>query len=280
MLDQRPMRILMIENDQDEVYRYQVAYSREPDAKLIAVTGSASEGLSLIPKLLPDVVLLDLELDEGDGIELLHEMEELSLPRRPFLLVITWTTVRSVLMNARKHGVGHIQSKADLKYEAEGPQMVLRYLRRMRRYFRYDDTPELFAPELEEAPVHMDNEEAEEIYWQGEIVKELGYIGITSGSVANEYLAVSIYLAAKQPRLLVDMTNDIYPELEKRFQKERGAIEISMRRCIEAVWKTADMATLCKHYKQAVSPQKGKPLLHEFISYYANQIRVRMACSR
>lgn len=274
------MRVLLVEDDEKEVHRFQACFNKEADVKLIATTAGSTEALSLVQKMVPDVVLLDLELEEGDGIEFLYELEELSLPRRPFILVITWTTVRSVLQNAIDHGVGHIQPKSDAKYESEGPELVLRYLRRMRPYFRFDDKPELTPVEPEDAPLHLEDEAAEAVYWKSEISAALGQIGITSGSMSHEYLTESIFHAARQPRLLIDMTNDIYPALEKLFNKDRRAIEISMRRCIETTWKKADVMALRKYYKQAYSPEKGKPELHEFISYYANQIRVRMACSR
>jgi two-component system LytT family response regulator len=47
-----------------------------PDVKLLGVGGSVTEGIALLSNLNPDVVLLDIEITEGTGFDILDQLKD------------------------------------------------------------------------------------------------------------------------------------------------------------------------------------------------------------
>lgn len=102
-------------------------------------------------------------------------------------------------------------------------------------------------------------------------MEALGRIGITLGTFSQNYLVESILIAAKTEGCIVDLENEIYPALIKKYKVTKISLEKAMRTRIESAWRHTDIETLQREYTQYVNPEKGKPELKEFIGYYANK---------
>ena len=91
--------------------------------------------------------------------------------------------------------------------------------------------------------------------------------------MGHTYLVESILIASKNKSGVVDMENEIYPELMNKYRVTKWSIERIMRDRIEKTWKKTAVEILEQEYTQQVDPEKGKPELKEFISYYASLFR-------
>lgn len=258
----------MIEDDEAEVARYTKYVETTDDITLIAITDSASRGFELTEELKPDVVLLDLELHEGSGIQYLYDLYKSDIYPRPFILVITWNQSRSVLRNVREHGAGLIQQKANKDYIEAGPEIVINLLRHLEPYF-YLENGDREPPMTAVQATSEENDEQK----RKNISDTLDRIGIESGSTAHILLAESILVGSKIKSGLIDMENVIYPILMKKFKCTKTAAERAMRSKIETAWLSTDPAVLEREYTQYINPDKGKPELKKFISYYARKFR-------
>lgn len=67
-------KILLIEDDKDQVFLYQTAFKAGGYNILIATNGK--DGLNLIKKECPDLLLLDLNMEEMSGEEVIKKMKE------------------------------------------------------------------------------------------------------------------------------------------------------------------------------------------------------------
>jgi DNA-binding NarL/FixJ family response regulator len=96
------IRVLLVD-DQPAVRRgLRLRLHLEPDIQVVGETGSGQESLSLTQALTPDVVLMDVEMPEMDGIETTQALRALSLPSAVVILSIH----DDVATRARAHAAG------------------------------------------------------------------------------------------------------------------------------------------------------------------------------
>jgi DNA-binding NarL/FixJ family response regulator len=81
-------RILLVEDD--EHTRAHLARVLDADARLelVASEGTLAAGRAALERLCPDVLITDIELPDGSGIELIRAIETLELPTLPMAITI------------------------------------------------------------------------------------------------------------------------------------------------------------------------------------------------
>lgn len=256
------VRIVMIEDDPLEVARFAEYFEAQEDMELVAAEDGATAGLAAVEANAPDVVILDLELREGSGVQLLPKLKALS--PAPFVLVTTWTTDSTVIQSVRARGSGYVQPKSMPGYAEKGPEMVAAFLREMEPFLQRKPA---------EQRVAVANLLDPELRRRKRVNEALGRIGIAPGTLSQAYLADSILMAITAKGGIIDLDNVIYPALVKKYQVTKISIEKAMRKRIESAWSHTDIDTLQREFTQYVNPAKGKPEVKEFIGYYANLFR-------
>lgn len=262
-----PIRLLIVEDDRIECKAYQDYLCQVDEIEVIGQTDSAVQALSRVKSDLPDAMLLDLELGEGNGIDTLIEMKNLMLPFSPYVVVITNTTNQITLQMARDNGAGFICSKQKQNYSPrEAVQMLLRakkYLRRPKKMANEKAvSPKLFSVEYQ--------------IKQGliqEIKLELSYISMTPKTKGYPMLidAIMIALANSEENMMV--TKDIYPELTKKYKTKVKNVERNIRSTIESTWKNAKPDELERHCPELFYAHEDRPTNNEFIRYYATKLK-------
>lgn len=80
-----------------------MAIDSQPDLECVGTAGTIAEGRRMAARLQPDVILIDVELPDGDGIEAVPDLRH-DAPRAR-VLVLTGHTAVSVLARAASAGV-------------------------------------------------------------------------------------------------------------------------------------------------------------------------------
>jgi DNA-binding NarL/FixJ family response regulator len=79
----------------------------QPDFEVVAEAGSGTEGLAMISKFTPDVVLLDLELPGLDGVGVLNRLRETETPARVIVFTVFDTDDR-IISAVRAGAAGYL----------------------------------------------------------------------------------------------------------------------------------------------------------------------------
>ncbi len=139
-----PIRVLLV--DDHAMFASSLAYvlDSEPDLRVVGTAPTARAALDRAAALLPDVVLLDHRLPDGDGVDLVAPL--LAVSPAPKVVMLTASTSDHILISAIEAGAaGFIDKSRDLgdvisavRSAAAGeslvsPQLLARLLPRLRR---------------------------------------------------------------------------------------------------------------------------------------------------
>ncbi len=262
------IHVLLIEDDLTQCDIFKTIIRVRSDIELIGITDSSTKGVELTKKFLPDAIILDLELNEGDGIDFLYQIKKISLSKYPFIVVTTNTISKSVLQNLRENGADFIFTKNIKGYS---PKQVVNLLLRMQKYYGCNfDTP---INSCGTAANQLDTEEVYEDGFQQIISEQLVKIGIPTNFVGYQYIIEVVILLIKAGDFHKEITKDIYPAIAKKYNTTAAGVERAIRNAIEKAWNTTDISILEKYYSQSVNPEKGRPTNKEFIYYLTIRIK-------
>ncbi|MBV8718182.1 MAG: response regulator transcription factor [Chloroflexi bacterium] len=84
----RKLRLLVVDDHPAALGGLRLRLSREPDLAIVGEATAAEEAVRLAIQLQPDVVLADLALPDGDGIDLIGRLHELAPGLRSVILTL------------------------------------------------------------------------------------------------------------------------------------------------------------------------------------------------
>lgn len=250
--------LLLIEDDPLICEEYVQRCANSSIFTLLGVTDNSEHGALFVKTKQPDAVVLDLELHNGsgNGISFLNAVREMSLGKRPFILVATNNISTTTHNIARNLGADFIITKSQADYSVE---MVLGLLTGIRAGLRsVYDTARSAAPSSAKPSYATLSERVD---------AELDRVGINPKHKGRSYLrdAIEIVSRGKRP--------NISSMIAEKYDTTAASVERAMQHAIDRAWKLTDIDTLEQCYTARVNPNKGVPTTTEFIYYYADKVR-------
>ena len=247
------MKILLVEDDQTMCDAFAFCISKNEKFHLAATTGRQSEGLKWLEKEAIDVLILDLELIEGDGITFMKKLNESNL-EKPLVIVITNTRSERILEYLRASGVDFICQKNNESYS---PKHVLGIIEEI-----YPFRTKTITPQMQIISYYQSKEEQ---YKKARIEEALMNLEFNGAYKATRYLIEAIYiLSMNQVKKEMEM-KEIYSLVGKIYHTKAVNVEKGIRDNIERVWKRVSVRQLERYYPFPVAGEKGTPTNKEFI---------------
>ena len=226
------------------------ALGKEPDMEVIANTGDGQEAIRLARELLPDAVIMDLVLENVDGLDVLEELETLPAPH-PCILVLSSFIWGSVAEVAASRGADYYMLK---------PCRVGAVTERVRLLL----TQSWAEGELPAVPASGQSLESV-------VTSIIHEIGVPAHIKGYQYLREAIIMTVEDMDVINAVTKVLYPEVSKKFGTTASRVERAIRHAIEVAWDRGDLETLQKYFGYTVSNAKGKPTNSEFIAMIADR---------
>lgn len=257
-MDNKTLNILIIEDDIAACKELRQYIENIKDLKLIGTTGDSDKGIEMVKTMLPDVVILDIELHHGhgNGILFLAKLNTLTLPLRPYILITTNNSSNVTYESARQLGADFIMCKHKADYSA---QYVIEFIRMIQHAI-------LSRQASVEIPAKEDSFEDKLPLYTRRIYRELDWVGISPKNIGYRYLADAILLIMRDP------SANVYKELAENYKKSDASVERAMQNAINRAWRHSDIEELLAHYTARIHSDKGVPTTLEFVYYYANKI--------
>jgi len=115
----RKFKVVLVEDNQPTVQEFQELFAKLPSFEIIGVADGATNALEIIKNDLPSVVIVDISLREGDGIELVENIiSGEHLPFEPCIVVITAIQKEEIREKLYKIGVDYIFGKEEVNFSA------------------------------------------------------------------------------------------------------------------------------------------------------------------
>ncbi|MFO1497051.1 MAG: response regulator transcription factor [Verrucomicrobiota bacterium] len=110
-----PIRLLLVDDHRILREGLRLRLSQEPDFQVVGETADGRETLDLLPRLAPDVVILDMGLPDTDGLDLARKVLELCPSTR--VLVLSGTGDGELLERTLQAGISGYVLKANATEE-------------------------------------------------------------------------------------------------------------------------------------------------------------------
>ena len=257
------MKILLVEDDTNEWEIYRNMCSKRNDIEFIGMTGSDDEGIELTKTYMPEGIILDLELNNGDGkgtgFTFLEKLDKLNLKTKPKIIVTTNVCSNSVYDFLHKNGVDFIFYKKQNNYSQEN---VINTLLLIRGY-----------TETVKTKIKEDIGENKNVI-SNKINIELDLIGISTHLQGRKYLHDSIlYIIEKDQS---DERITVIQYLVSKYKKSNSTISRAMQNAILHAWRISALEDLNTYYTAKINYETGVPTPTEFIYYYADKIKKQL----
>jgi len=250
------IKLMLVEDDIEICDSYRQALKDNQKMMLCYETDSEQEALGYVKSHNADVIILDLELREGDGISFLEELKTEGRPK-PFVVVITNTISNIILNLVRQNGADYIYQKMNLSYS---PYKVLSIIEKAFPYKQMADArSEMLLAEKY-------TQERYDRLTRKYIMNYLQNLGFKPSVAGTRYLQEILFLIISGEKKL-DETNisELYAATGVVCNNSEANVEKAIRVAIEGAWQTAKISALQKYYPFEYDEDKGKPTNRDFI---------------
>lgn len=247
------IEILLVEDDKNTCEAFKFCIHRNEKFHLAAITGKQTEGLEALKKGNIGAVILDLELEEGDGINFLTCMKHLDI-EQPLVVVITNNQSQITMDCIHALGVAFVYQKCNESYS---PEVVLSIIEHIYPFRKRQDNPFMKAVSYQR--------NQEEMYQKKRIEDELSYLGFKLNTRANSYLVDAIHYTAFEIRGREFEMKEVYSVVAGKHKTKAVNVEKSIRDNIERTWMKTSQKQLEQYYPYQVSKESGSPTNMEFI---------------
>ena len=121
MSKNKQISILLVEDDMEDSNNIKNYINTKENVKLVGTFNSAKDALKNIKIYIPDAIILDIELNngEGSGLEILEKINEMDLEVKPIIVITTNISSKTVYSYAHEKGADLIFHKLKDDYSPE-----------------------------------------------------------------------------------------------------------------------------------------------------------------
>lgn len=219
------IKILAADADLKICEQYRRRFMRIHGMELAYMTDSETDACAYVTQQVVDVVIMGLQLMEGDGFHLLNRLEQLE--QKPIVMVVTDVTSSAVRGYVRAHGADYVCPKS-LLFD---PSQRMSATTKLQRSIQY----------------------------------ELELMGFKHKMDGFTYLADAIEICVQQAEGELHVMYDIYPVIARSRNTTPARVERSIRWAIEQVFTITDISRLQTYYPYDYDSERGRPSNAEFI---------------
>lgn len=274
---QRPIRILLADDNREFVEIVKEFIERQDDMNLVGVAYHGNEALELISREEPDVVLLDIIMPHLDGLGVLEKLQ--NAPLRPKIIILTAFGQESMTQRAVSLGANYyILKPFDL-------DILGKRIRQLQDDFsnsmniphtsginndRYTINSNSSSPSYNGVlPPTTKNLEVE-------VTRMIHQMGVPAHVKGYQYLRDAIVSVVIEVSLLGAVTKELYPMIAVKYQTTPSRVERAIRHAIELAWDRGNVDFMNRFFGYTINVDRGKPTNSEFVAMVADKLRMSM----
>lgn len=262
-MENKPMSLLLIEDDEMECKKYRAYVETLNNVKLIGVTNSSDTGLEYLKTHNPEAIIVDIELHngQGSGLEFIENAKKFMNDFRPIIVITTNASSTILYDNLHDEGVDLIFYKKQKDYS---PKLVISTLLSLRK------TLYKFNTSNKDSEIFIETQAQKEEKISNKINLELDLVGISSHLKGRKYIHDAImYLIQHKDD---NSDESAFNYLANIHKKSASSISRVMQTAINYAWRTSATEDLEVYYTAKINYNTGVPTPTEFIYYYKQKI--------
>ena len=236
------IKILLVEDDQETCCVYRKLLECSEKMHLVCTTDSEQKAYDFVTQQEVDAIILDLEIQEGDGLSFMYRLKEYysGVSVKPLVMVVTNNASHVTWAMAKENGADYVIPKLHVEYS---PVAVLSKLEKAYIYYRKGMTDEN-AKKIRQSSALM----------RGHIEDYLESIGVKGTYNEKKYVVESVLLAMKwNGSEFAQLSKEVYPTVARKFHVSRFSVEKYIRLLLKRNWDTLD-----EEFKQKLCPHASK----------------------
>lgn len=250
----KDITIVIVDDDPEFLSSVKLFFSGERGYNVSGVAISGKEGVDVILKNAPDVVLVDMILPEQDGFEVISEAK-LGGSRAKFI-VLSAIGGDEYAIRAIKCGASHYMRKP------------ISFLSLKNRIDEIIGAAALPQSGVRPAQNRMLDERITNIFIS---------VGIPAHIKGYQFLREAIKMAVACPDIINSITKRLYPEVADRFDTSASKVERAIRHAIEVAWNKGKIENINQIFGVKVYSGNEKPTNGEFIALVADKMLIECA---
>lgn len=254
------MKVLLVEDDEKECKVYKEIIENKNNISLIASTNSSSDAIKYVRNHKPDGVILDLELNkgEGSGFEFIQNIQKLNLDKMPKIVVTTNILSDSVYNFLHKNKVDFIFYKNQANFSQENVLNTLLLIN------EFEPASEVYCSKL-------DVEEEFHNKLCDLVNKELDLIGVGTHLKGRKYLFDAICYVVESGDSSENVS--VVQFLVGKYKRSNSTISRAMQNAILHAWRISSLEDLSALYTARINYETGVPTPTEFIYFYVEKVK-------
>lgn len=258
------IKIMLVEDDPMVCEDYRMTVSHRPNVAIVYETGSEQQALGYLRSHTVDVVILDIELKEGDGVSFLDAVAESGM-EKPFIAVVTNNSSSVMLGYIREHGADYVYQKNNISYS---PAKVLSVIEKICPYQK--------VMKGREEPLMVNNfrREKDDDVRRKYVEEELLKMGFKKKQMGFLYIADAVMILMDYSGTPPHLTSEVYPLIAETRKTSKESVERSIRHAIEVTFRSINAAQLNRYYPYPYDKKKGRPSNRDFLIGFAESIRL------
>lgn len=258
------IKIMLVEDEPMVCESYRFATRHQPNLAIVYETGSEQQALGYLLTHKVDVIILDIELAEGDGVSFLDALTEQE-EDKPFVAVVTNNSSAIMLSYMREHGADYVYQKNNISYS---PSKVLSVIQKICPYQK--------VMKERQKPLMVGNfrREKDDDIKRQYVEEELEKMGFKKKQVGFTYIVDAVMILMDYSGIPPRLSSEIYPLIAKVRKVSKESVERSIRNAIEAAFRDINPAQLNRYFSYPFDLEKGRPSNRDFLIGFARSIRL------
>ena len=219
--------------------------------EVVATTTSGTALIDLIKNLNPDVVLMDIVLQNCDGFKVLESMDKQSKTK---VVVQSSLSIDGFINKAIGLGA---------KYYCIKPFDVTTLKERI---------SDVVSEEISSVVSSKSSNQIEE-----KITNIFITVGIPAHIKGYQFLREAIKLAIANPEIINSITKKLYPTIAEKYDTSASKVERAIRHAIEVAWNRGKIENINNLFGIKVYSSNEKPTNGEFIALVADKMLIEGA---
>jgi len=202
--------IVIVDDNESLAVLIQESLNKEDRFEVIGLAKDGEEGLELIKRLKPDIVILDMVMPKADGLTVLEQLQNSYGPD-----IIILSAIGHDIITKRAMSLGAM-------YYIIKPFEITNFINRMNQLFHGDIIEE------------ESNDEIGMSFKMDELItNELNELGVPLHVKGYQYLKHAVMVVASKENNVIKITKEVYPKIAIEHETNASSVERAIRHAID-----------------------------------------------